>query len=270
MSIHNATPLPGTTGDVTGQDAMQKEILRLSNELREHRTLLETSNKALESVASTAAHDLRSRLSVIGAYAGLLDKHHGGVLDERSLGYLTTIRRNVRQAGALVNDLHAFSRWTRKPLELVPVDMDGLARAVVADAIRALPDGQPVPSVSLGAMPPVRGDAALLRQVWLQLVSNAIKFSSKQTAPCVEISASTDCGLHTYRVLDNGAGFGMAHAGKLFEPFQRLHDGGEFEGTGLGLATVRQVVERHGGRVWADSQEGKGATFSFALPGVTP
>ncbi|MES2975255.1 MAG: ATP-binding protein [Pseudomonadota bacterium] len=266
MSIHNAQHLPGTAGDATEQAAMQKEILRLNRQLQERNDLLESANKVLEGLASTAAHDLRSRLSVIGAYAGLLEKHYGDALDARGASYLKTIRRNVRQTGALVNDLHAFSRWMRKTPEAVPVDMDALVRAVVDDAVRALPDDQLPPSTSLGALPPARADAALMRQVWIHLVSNAFKFSGRQPAPVVEISAHTEGGFNIYSVRDNGAGFDMAHAGKLFEAFQRLHDSDDFEGSGLGLATVRQAITCQGGRVWADSRAGEGSVFSFTLP----
>lgn len=250
----------------TGHAATQREILRLNSELLERARIEEANNKALESLASTAAHDLRSRLSVIGAYAGLLEKNYSGALDERGTGFVKTIRANARRTGMLIDDLQAFAKWTRKPVERAPVDMNALAREAVDDAISALPGDGPIPAVSLGDLPPVCGDAALLRRVWMHLVTNAFKYSARQATPTLDISARVDSGLHVYSVRDNGVGFDMKHAGKLFQPFERLHGSEEFEGTGLGLATVHKVVVRHGGSVWAVSTEGEGAAISFSLP----
>lgn len=250
----------------TGHAAMQREILRLNSELLECARIEDANNKALESLASTAAHDLRSRLSVIGAYAGLLEKNYSGVLDERGTGFVRTIRANARRTGNLIDDLQAFAKWTRKPVELAPVDMTALARQAVDDAISALAGDGPRPAVSLGVLPAVRADAALLRRVWMHLVTNAFKYSARRATPTLDISARADDGLHVYSVRDNGVGFDMKHAGKLFQPFERLHSSEEFEGTGLGLATVHKIVVRHGGCVWADSSEGEGTVISFSLP----
>ncbi len=250
----------------TGHASMQREIRRLNNELLERARIEEANSKALESLASTAAHDLRSRLSVIGAFAGLLEKNYSGVLDARGNGFVRTIRANARRTGHLIDDLQAFSKWTRKPVELAPVDMTTLAQQAVDDAICALPGDVPKPVVSLGELPPAQGDAALLRRVWMHLVTNAFKYSAGRATPTLDISARADDGFLVYSVRDNGAGFDMKHASKLFQPFERLHSSEEFEGTGLGLATVHSIVVRHGGSVRADSIEGEGAVISFSLP----
>ncbi len=252
--------------DVTAQAEMEQAIRRLNRELEQRALHLEASNRGLESFASTASHDLRSPLALIGAYAGMLEKHYAGVLDARGIGFVQTIRANIRRMSVLIDDLLNFSRWTRKSIELVPVDMAALAREVAHEQIGLLPEGRTAPQISIAALPPVQADAALVRQVWVNLLSNAVKYSSKSAEPQVHVEGAVEGDAVRYSIRDNGVGFDMADAERLFEAFERLHRSDEFEGTGLGLVIVQQIVQRHGGRVWAEARPGEGAVFHFTLP----
>jgi light-regulated signal transduction histidine kinase (bacteriophytochrome) len=168
--------------------------------------------------------------------------------------------------GVLIDELLKFSRLVRRPVDKTSVDMDGMVRDIVEAALHEMPDDRVPPEIEVGALPRVMGDFVLLRQVWANLISNAIKYSAKATHPQISISGCTLRGEVVYSVRDNGAGFDMAFHERLFEPFQRAHHAREFEGTGIGLATVRRIVERHGGRVWAEGKVEQGARFHFALP----
>jgi light-regulated signal transduction histidine kinase (bacteriophytochrome) len=164
--------------------------------------------------------------------------------------------------GLLIDDLLKFSRLSRKDLETRGVDMNSLVHNVVEDLSRGR---ETVPPIAIGDLPPAEGDLDLLRQVWTNLVDNAIKYSAKRGVPRVEISGASDGREVTYTVRDNGVGFDMAYADKLFGVFQRLHRQDEFEGTGVGLAIVQRVIHRHGGRIWAEAIPDQGATFHFTL-----
>jgi PAS domain S-box-containing protein len=260
------THLLGIAEDVTAQAEMEQAIRRLNLELEQRALHLEASNRGLESFASTASHDLRSPLALIGAYATLLEKHYGGVLDVRGRGFVQTIRTNIKRMTVLIDDLLNFSRWTRKSIELVPVDMAAIAREVAQELAGLLPEGSPMPTFEIGELPVVQADAALLRQVWVNLLSNAVKYSSKSANPQVRVDGCVEGDAVRYSVRDNGVGFDMADAGRLFEAFERLHRSDEFEGTGVGLVIVQQIVQRHGGRVWAEARPGEGAVFNFTLP----
>ena len=169
--------------------------------------------------------------------------------------------------GALIDDLLAFSRLTRQSITKQPVNMESLVRSVLADVVPEAATGK-IQFVD-GNLPAAHGDPALLRQVWANLLSNAIKYSRHAQQARIEIGSMTEGKKDIYYVRDNGAGFDMKYADKLFGVFQRLHRGDEFEGTGIGLAIVQRVVHRHGGRVWADAKVNEGATFYFTLEGDT-
>jgi light-regulated signal transduction histidine kinase (bacteriophytochrome) len=173
--------------------------------------------------------------------------------------------------GALIDDLLAFSRLGRQPVARSDVNVDALVREVVDEVLRteslaARDKAAPSPQIEVGPLPPIRGDRGLLRQVWTNLISNAVKYSGKAARPIIEVSGREVGSENHYSVRDNGVGFDMQYADKLFGVFQRLHRTDEFSGTGVGLAIVQRVVARHGGRVWAEGEVDRGAVFSFALP----
>jgi light-regulated signal transduction histidine kinase (bacteriophytochrome) len=168
--------------------------------------------------------------------------------------------------GELVDDLLAFSRVGRKQMEKEPVDMEALVRGVLADLPPRNSDTRG--TVTVHALPPAFGDPALLRQVWTNLLSNALKFSARTPHPRIDVAGRIEGGDVVYTVSDNGIGFDMQYAHKLFGVFERLHPAEDFEGTGVGLALVQRIVQRHGGRAWAQGAVNRGATFSFTLPAV--
>ena len=174
------------------------------------------------------------------------------------------IRDNSQKMGQLIDDLLTFSRLGRKPIAAADFDVGGLVQEVVGE-LSAAP-GARAPEWRVGRLPQARGDRALLRQVWVNLLSNAAKFSTVRETPVIEVGGEANGDHNIYRVKDNGAGFDMQYYNKLFGVFQRLHSAEEFPGTGVGLAIVQRVVTRHGGRVWAESKPGEGATFYFTLP----
>jgi light-regulated signal transduction histidine kinase (bacteriophytochrome) len=178
--------------------------------------------------------------------------------------YLKTIRESSQQMGHLIDDLLAFSRLSRQPLNKQPVAMDNLVRQALAD-LGTEQEGRHV-EISMGELPPCQADPGLLRQVWINLLSNALKFTRQREMARIEIGCQTNAdGEPVYFVKDNGTGFDMQYAGKLFGVFQRLHRAEEYEGTGVGLAIVQRIVHRHGGRVWAEAEPGQGATFYFTI-----
>ncbi|ABE43748.1 ATP-binding protein [Polaromonas sp. JS666] len=260
-----ATHLLGISEDITQQKEMEKEILNLNAILKARAEELEASHKSLESFTSAATHDLRSPLSIIGGYAGLLEKNYASRLDEKGQRYVSIIRDNIKGMAKLIDDLLAFSKLGQREISKASVNMHGLAQQVIEELLQRHPEGSK-PRVVLESLPPAQADASLLRQVWVNLLSNAVKYSSRTPNPLIEISGRIDGAEAVYSVRDNGAGFSMDHYDKLFEIFQRLHTDEEFEGNGVGLPIVQRVVTRHGGRVWAEGKVGQGAVFHFALP----
>ncbi len=260
-----ATHLLGISEDITQEKEMEKEILNLNAVLKARAEELEASHKSLESFTSAATHDLRSPLSVIGGYAGLLEKNYASQLDEKGQRYVSTIRGNIKSMAKLIDDLLAFSKLGQREISKASVNMQGLAQQVIDEILQRHTNGNK-PRIVLEALPTAPADAALLRQVWVNLLSNAVKYSSRTPSPLIEVTGRLDGAEAVYSVRDNGAGFSMDQYDKLFEIFQRLHSDDEFEGTGVGLPIVQRVVTRHGGRVWAESKVGQGAVFHFALP----
>lgn len=259
------THVLGISEDITQRIELEKVIASLHSALKVRAEDLEATNKSLESFTSAASHDLRSPLSVIGGYAGLLEKNYTECLDEKGLHYLSVIGTRVKSMARLIDDLLSFSRLSLQEVQKTDVDMNGLAAQVVADLNVGGPDSIK-PVIQLGLLPSVPADTGLLRQVWVNLLSNAVKYSSQTASPRIEVSGRVEGAEAVYTVRDNGAGFDMDHYDKLFEVFERLHSDHEFEGTGVGLATVRRVITRHGGRVWAEGKVNAGAVFHFALP----
>ena len=222
-------------------------------------------NQELESFSYSISHDLRAPLRAINGYAQMLEEDHGAKLDAEGQRLLGVVRGNARRMGDLIDDLLAFSRLGRQQPAVQRVDMTRMA-CEVAEELRA---GSAV-AVEVSALPPANVDPALMRQVWTNLIGNAIKYSSKKADARVLVSAGEDAGENVYSVRDNGAGFDMRYVEKLFGVFQRLHRADEFEGTGVGLAIVQRVVTRHSGRVWAEGKPGEGACFYFSLPKASP
>jgi len=225
---------------------------------------LSQSNSELERFSYSVSHDLRAPLRAINGFAQALAEGHAAQLDEEGKRLLTVIRDSAKLGGQLIDALLNFSRVGRQALARASVDLRALAENVVSE-LRQTQSPVAV-EVVLTPLPPTSGDAALLRNVLINLIGNAFKFSAKRAHPKVEIGAQQDAADVTYYVKDNGVGFDMQYAGKLFGVFQRLHRPDEFEGTGVGLALAQRIIERHGGRIWAEGKVGEGATFFFTLP----
>jgi signal transduction histidine kinase len=223
---------------------------------------LQAANKELESFSYSVSHDLRAPLRSIDGYSQILEEEHAAQLGAEGLRLLAVVRRQAARMSRLIDDLLAFSKLGRQRVAAAPVDMQALAR----EAAAALAAQYPGARVELGALPAAIGDAALLRQVWANLLGNALKYSSKREAPRVVVSGAARGAETEYLVSDNGVGFEQRFAGKLFAVFQRLHREDEFPGTGVGLAIVQRIVARHGGRVWAEGTPDEGARFGFSLP----
>lgn len=224
---------------------------------------LREANKELDAFTYSVSHDLRAPLRAIEGFSRMLLDEHAQRLDAEGGRLLGVVRSNTARMARLIDDLLSFSRIGRKALEIGAVDMAALARSAIEDVRRE--KSNPALRVEMGELPPARGDRAMLGQVFANLIGNAVKYSGKKAAPAVEVGSSREGGETVYFVKDNGAGFDMKYAGKLFGVFQRLHHDDEFEGTGVGLALVERIVRRHGGRVWAEGKVGEGAVFRFTL-----
>ena len=248
-----------------------EQVLRLNAELEqrvgERTAQLEYTNKELEAFCYSVSHDLRAPLRSIDGFSQALIEDFPKEVPDEAQRYLTRIRAATQRMAQLIEDLLNLSRVSRGELQREPVDVGNIARQVVAD-LQQRDAGRAV-EVTIWDGMQAHADPRLLRAALENLVGNAWKFTAKAAAPRIEIGALADGARATYFVRDNGAGFDMAYADKLFGAFQRLHSANEYAGTGIGLATVQRIVHRHGGRVWADARPGKGAVFYFTLaPGA--
>jgi light-regulated signal transduction histidine kinase (bacteriophytochrome) len=249
--------------DITDRIRVE-QALRESEAILEQRVAeLDAANKELEGFTYTVSHDLRAPLRAMDGFSTILRERLSASADEEVRKCLKMIRGGSRQMGRLIEDLLAFSRLGRQPLDKQRVDQQALVRA----AIGALQKEQPAPKakIEVRALPEAEGDARLLKQVWINLIGNALKYSAKREHPHIEIGAESEDGVPVYFVRDNGVGFDMRYANKLFGVFQRLHVSDDYEGTGIGLAIVQRIVGRHGGKVWAQAAADRGATFYFTL-----
>ena len=241
------------------------ERRRVATELRRRGELLQAANKELEAFSYSVSHDLRAPLRHIDGYASLLSKTAGESLNDKARRYLQTISDSAKQMGQLIDDLLIFSRMGRQEMLRTRVNLDQLVKTVIHD-LRLDLQGRTI-SWTIGSLPEVYGDAAMLRQVFTNLLSNALKFTRHRAGAKIEIGATQPTAGETeIFVRDNGAGFDMQYVNKLFGVFQRLHRNDEFEGTGIGLANVRRIIHRHGGRTRAEGAVDRGATFFFTLP----
>lgn len=249
-------------------DETQHQLERLNRDLDQKTQSLQETVHDLESFSYSVSHDLRAPLRHITGYASMLLEDAPEGLDPESLRHLNVIADSARHMGALIDDLLAFSRLGRKPLDKQPIDMQNLVEDVIKEIGGARGNGAAaLARIEVSALPPCIGDPALIRQVWINLLSNAIKYSAPRGVEArIEVTGEASEGWARYSVRDNGVGFDMRYADKLFGVFQRLHSPEQFEGTGVGLAIVHRVVTRHGGRVHAVGEPDHGATFSFELP----
>jgi light-regulated signal transduction histidine kinase (bacteriophytochrome) len=253
--------------DTTERKQAEEEIKRLNAEL-EKRVLdrtaqLEAANKELETFAYSVSHDLRAPLRGIDGWSLALMEDFGPQLDEEARHYLGRVRSEAQRMGQLIDDLLRLSRVTRAPLNRDRVDLTAVAHGI-AGSLRELHAGR---QIEFAIQPELTasGDAQLLEVALTNLLGNSAKFTGKQPVGRIEVGRTEREGRPAFYVRDNGAGFDMAYARSLFGPFQRLHRASEFPGTGIGLATVQRIIHRHGGRVWAEAQVDRGATFYFTL-----
>lgn len=250
--------------DITERKRAQVQITQLNADLQNRATQLETANKELEAFSYSVSHDLRAPLRHIDGFVKLLNKQASEKLDERGRRYLDIIADSARQMGSLIDDLLVFSRMSRSELRQAKVSTDSLVHEAIG-GLQSEIHGRQI-NWKIAPLPEVTADAAMLRQVWVNLIANAVKYSRTRQEAEIEIGCNSDNGELVFFVRDNGVGFDMQYAHKLFGVFQRLHRAEEFEGTGIGLANVRRIIHRHGGRTWADGKLEGGATFFFSLP----
>jgi light-regulated signal transduction histidine kinase (bacteriophytochrome) len=221
------------------------------------------ANKELEAFAYSVSHDLRSPLRAIDGFSQILLKEYLHALPEKPQHYLQMVCDNARKMGRLIDDLLRFSRSNHQSAQLQTLAPKKIVQQCL-DELQPEREGRKI-EIQLGDLPECWGDGNLLKQVWLNLLGNALKYTRKRDPAHIEVGSETRDGENVYFVRDNGVGFDMQYANKLFGVFQRLHPAEEYEGTGIGLALAQRIIHRHGGRIWADAKVDQGATFYFTL-----
>lgn len=260
--LYNASVYKDEKDNVLGAFATARDYTSVKQSTEQ----VEATNRELEAFSYSVSHDLRAPLRAIDGFAKVLSEEYKEKLDDEGKRIVSIIEENAVQMGKLIDDLLAFSRLGRQELKKEYVAMGTLADGVFKELTRTLPEGSI--EYKTQALPDSRVDSAMIRLVWQNLLSNAIKFTGKKKHPVIEVGSTTDGNMITYFVKDNGAGYDMKYNDKLFNVFQRLHDPGDFEGTGVGLANVKRIIERHGGKVWSEGKVDEGATFFFSLPKI--
>jgi signal transduction histidine kinase len=268
----DSSPVPVDRHDELGKlaadfNSMALQVTRAHHSLEQQVRLrtkeLEAANKELESFSYSVSHDLRAPLRAVSGYAIMLKEDYEDTFDAEAKRITGNIISNVKMMGRLIDDLIAFSRLGKREVARRNIDMKALAEACTSELLNGWPEEKF--NFVVSDLPGCFGDEDLLKQVWLNLIGNALKYSSRTVAPLVEIGHTSNGNGTIWFVRDNGAGFDMKYADKLFKVFQRLHSQDEFEGTGIGLALVRRIIDKHKGRIWAESTPGSGAVFYFTL-----
>jgi signal transduction histidine kinase len=268
----SSSPVPVDRQDELGKlatafNSMAIQVTRahqsLEQQVRVRTRELEAANKELEAFSYSVSHDLRAPLRAVSGYAMMLKEDYEDTFDAEAKRITGNIISNVKMMGQLIDDLIAFSRLGKREVARRNVDMKALAEACTSELLNGWPEDKF--NFVVGDLPGGFGDEDLVRQVWLNLIGNALKYSSRTAAPLIEIGHTGNGNGPIWFVRDNGAGFDMKYADKLFKVFQRLHSQEEFEGTGIGLALVRRIIDKHKGRIWAESTPGGGAVFYFTL-----
>jgi len=264
---HKSQPSGGAAELSAREQQMAAAMFQNAQELAATNQQLESANKELEAFSYSVSHDLRAPLRAVDGFSQAVLEDFGPKLPAEGLRQLQVIRESAQRMGQLIDDLLTFSRLGRQPLSMQSVETEPLVRAALAD-MNADCMGRKI-EINVGGLPPCEGDPALLKQVWVNLLSNAMKYTRKRERAVVEVGCVEQKGEQVFFVRDNGTGFDMQYAHKLFGVFQRLHRAEEYEGTGVGLAIVQRVIHRHGGRVWAEASVDRGATFYFTVRGET-
>ena len=264
--LARGVPVRNERGEVIYWVGINLDISKLKQiemDLRKRTGQLEDANKELESFSYSVSHDLRAPLRAIDGYSKMILKQQGDQFDENTKHKFDVIRNNTKMMGQLIDDLLALSRLGREALSLNRLNMEDLTR----DVWEELKVNNPDRSVDLKIcdIPPAMGDRSLIKQVLVNIISNAIKFTRVREVPLVEVGGYVEKAENVYYVRDNGVGFNMEYHDKLFGVFQRLHSAADYEGTGVGLAIVQRIIHRHGGRIWAESKVNEGACFYFTL-----
>lgn len=252
--------------DITENKLSDERIRQLNNELQHNIAQLEVTNKELESFSYSVSHDLRAPLRALNGFAKIIEQEYLPSLDDEAKRLLGNIQDNAIRMGTLIDDLLEFSRLGRKEVQRSVISMHQLAEQAAEECLQ---HAKKTVRIKIADLPPAGVDHTLMKQVWINLISNAVKYSSKKEDPAVEVGYDPGDDATIYFVKDNGAGFNMKYADKLFGVFQRLHSPKQFEGTGVGLAIVLRIITKHGGRVWAEARENEGAVFYFSIPHLT-
>jgi two-component system sensor histidine kinase/response regulator len=239
------------------------KIIKQQSIIEQHVQQLEAVNKELEAFSYSVSHDLRAPLRAIDGYTKILQEDFYPLFNDEGKKTLSAVQRNTQKMGNLIDDLLAFAKLGKRGLQKSDIDMNELVREVVVDLKNEMDYAT---QIRIGTLHSVKGDYSLIKQVMINLISNAVKYSSKKEQPVVDVTSSIEDKGINYRVTDNGAGFDMQYVDKLFGVFQRLHTSSEFDGTGVGLAIVQRIINKHGGTVRAEAEVGKGASFIFQLP----